>query len=125
MDDATNVGRPPSARKGDPGMSEEIAQRRDEEVAAWHREWQMDRDRRVTELRRNARAVFSAMEGWHRVQGEDDWIRTYEEAEEAYRTGRFLIERLGAERFLEPELMAVLVQLRRGLMGADRGSPSE
>jgi hypothetical protein len=106
-------------------MSEEIAQPSDEELVAWHREWQMDRVRRVAQLRRDARAVFSAMEGWQRVQSEDDWLRTYEEARESYCTGRFLIERLGAERFLEPELMAVLVQLRRGLEGLDGGSPSE
>jgi hypothetical protein len=106
-------------------MSEAIAQRSDAEVEAWYQEWQADRDRRVTQLRRDARAVFSAMEGWQRIQSEDDWMRTFDEAREAYQTGRFLIERLGAERFLEPELMAVLVRLRRGLVGSDGGSPSE
>ena len=106
-------------------MSEAISPCSDAELEAWYQEWQADRDRRVTQLRRDARAVFSAMEGWQRIQSEDDWMRTFEEAREAYRTGRFLIERLGAERFLEPELMAVLFRLRRGLVGADGGSPSE
>lgn len=106
-------------------MSDDIATGSDAEIEAWYQEWQADRDRRITQLRHDARAVFSAMEGWQRVQSEDDWVRAYEEARESYRSGRFLIERLGAERFLEPELMAVLVQLRRGLVGADGGSPSE
>ena len=106
-------------------MSDDIAERGDAEIEAWHDAWLADRAERVTQLRHDARAVFSAMEGWQRVQSEDDWLRTYEEARESYRTGRFLIEHLGAERFLEPELMAVLVQLRRGLVGTEEENASE
>jgi hypothetical protein len=106
-------------------MSDDMTQRSDAEIEAWHDAWLAERAERVTQLRRDARAVFSAIQGWQRVQSEDDWLRTNEEAQESYRTGRFLIERLGAERFLEPELMAVLVQLRRGLVGTDGGDPSE
>lgn len=106
-------------------MSEAIAQSRAGELEAWHDAWLAERTERVTQLRRDARAVFAAVSGWQRVQDEDAWLRTVEEAEEAYRTGRFLIERLGAERYLEPGLMAVLVQLRRGLVGPEGGSASE
>jgi len=106
-------------------MSDDMTEQSDAEIEAWHDAWRADRAERVTQLRHDARAVFSAMQGWQRVQSEDDWLRTYEEARESYRTGRFLIERLGAERFLDPELMAVLVQLRRGLVGTDGESPSE
>ena len=95
------------------------------DVDAMWREWQAERDRRATQLRRDARAVFSAMEGWQRVESAEEWARTCEGAREAYDSGRFLVERLGAERFLEPELMAVLWGLRRGLVGEGGGTASE
>ncbi len=40
-----------------------------------------------------------------------------------YDAGRFLVEQLGAERYLEPRRMAVLLELRRGLVGND-GRPA-
>src|SRR5687767_4315017 len=100
-------------------MSDALAEPTDDEFETALQEWRAQRAERATQLRRDARAVLSAMEGWQRVQSEDDWFRIYEESQEAHRSGRFLLDRLGAERFLEPELMAVLVQLRRGLVGPD------
>jgi hypothetical protein len=44
------------------------------------------------------------------------WQATCEDAAKRYQSGRFLIERLGAERFLDPQLMATLWQLRQGLI---------
>jgi hypothetical protein len=38
-----------------------------------------------------------------------------QKAKVEYTSGRFIIEQLGAERFLEPKLMATLVQLRQEL----------
>lgn len=35
-----------------------------------------------------------------------------EDARERYQSGRFLLERLGAERVLDPQLLATLSQLR-------------
>ena len=92
--------------------------------AAW-REWQAERDRRSARLRHDARAVWRAMEGWQRVGTEEEWLRTVEESRDAYRSGRFLVDRLGAERFLEPELMAVLWGLRRGLVEEGGGTAAE
>jgi hypothetical protein len=68
------------------------------------------------ELRDQARAHLAAVKGRCGVRGEEDWERIFVEANAKYASGRFLIERLGAERFLEPELMATLTQLRKDLL---------
>jgi hypothetical protein len=57
-----------------------------------------------------------AMQGWDRLRSPEEWHQMGVEAREHYRSGRFVIERLGAERFLEPQLMATLWQLRQSLM---------
>src|SRR5262245_17509166 len=89
------------------------------------RQQALDRDdQRYQRLRRNARAVFPALEGWREVATEHSWERICEHSREAYQSGRFLLERLGAERYLEPQLMALLWQLRQGLLkeGEDRSA---
>jgi hypothetical protein len=70
------------------------------------------------ELRKSARAVMRAMQGWGEVRAEAEWQATCADARERYESGRFLLERLGAERFLDPQLMATLWQLRQDLMEA-------
>jgi hypothetical protein len=74
--------------------------------------------RRYTQLLWDARAVMRAMQGWHAIDRntEAGWRQACEEARERYHSGRFLIEHLGAERFLEPHLMAILWQLRQTLI---------
>ena len=67
-------------------------------------------------LRRNARAVYRAVEGWSGVKSPDEWEKVCSESNTAYRSGHFLIERLGAERFLDPALMATLWGLRQNLL---------
>jgi hypothetical protein len=52
-----------------------------------------------------------------RVASEQDWLRIVEESREAYESGAFLLERLGAERYLEPKLMANILALRQRLLG--------
>jgi hypothetical protein len=56
------------------------------------------------------------MEGWPRVASEEDWLRIIEERGEAYESGGFLLERLGAERYLDPKLMATILTLRQRLL---------
>ena len=55
------------------------------------------------------------MRGWFGAPSIGAWRETCAKAERAYRSGRFLIERLGAERYLTPELTATLWRRRRGL----------
>src|SRR5262249_46195875 len=71
---------------------------------------------RQERLRTDARAAFRAMEGWAQVKDEAAWLAIVDEADEALATGHFLVSRLGAERHLDPELMAALIVLRRRLI---------
>jgi hypothetical protein len=57
-----------------------------------------------------------AFEGWGQIHSVEEWQATCEDAAKRYRSGRFLLKRLGAERFLDPQLMATLWQLRQGLL---------
>src|SRR5687768_8990521 len=85
-----------------------VDQQRPDVDAHWaaHR---ADLERRRTQIGRDARAVFRAMEGWD-THGrlEEDWVKTCQRSHEEYDSGRFLIERLGAERFMDPALMATI-----------------
>ena len=81
--------------------------------------WQQDvteRDAGFEQLRRDAQAVFRAMEGWQSVRTPEDWQNVVEDAGPDHCSGRFLLERLGAERHLDPRLMATLWTLRRDLL---------
>jgi hypothetical protein len=69
------------------------------------------------ELRDQAQAILAAVKGRRGVQREEDWQKIFQQAKVNYESGRFLIQQLGAERYLEPELMATVAQLRRGLLG--------
>jgi hypothetical protein len=77
-------------------------------------------ERRLTErherLMTDARAAHRAMDGWGSVTSREDWERTVAQASEEYQRGAFLIDQLGAERHLDPTLMAVLLMLRRRLI---------
>jgi hypothetical protein len=84
-----------------------------------------EKQQRVSRLRRDARADFRAMEGWQRVTSPEAWQETCREAGEDYRSGGFLIERLGAHRHLDPELMATLWGLRQELVSEGAGTAAE
>ena len=97
---------PSVQRNPDPDPeTEAYASRREAELNAQHQE-----------LRDQARATLAAVKGHGRVQSEQDWQRICSQAKINYESGRFLIEKLGAHRYLEPELMATLAQLRRDLL---------
>jgi hypothetical protein len=91
----------------------------DQARADLEREFQAARQadqERSKQLRWEARAVMRAMQGWRDVRTVEEWQAACEDAHERYESGRFLLERLGAERFLDPQLMATLWQLRQGLI---------
>lgn len=81
------------------------------------------RDRQFELLRRDAQAVFRVVEGWPFIRDRESWQQVVDESAAAYQSGRFLIERLGAERYLDPTLMATLLMLRRELL-AESGASS-
>jgi hypothetical protein len=76
-------------------------------------------------LMTDARAVFRALDGWQRVRDADASQATVRTAAEDLESGGFLIDRLGGERYVDPELIAALLVLRRKLIdeyGADSGA---
>jgi hypothetical protein len=56
------------------------------------------------------------MDGWARVENADAWHAMVAKAADDLNSGGFLVDRLGAERYLDPELMAALLVLRRRLI---------
>src|SRR5918999_3725589 len=93
--------------------------KRDDGSTDWEL-FQAEFERRLAErherLRRDARAVYRAVEGWATVKTQDAWEETVRKAAADLDSGGFLIERLGAERHLDPTLLAVLLVLRRRLV---------
>ncbi len=90
-----------------------------EEVAtaeAFERRIQEENNAQFQELRDQARAVIAAVKGSRAIRRPEDWEGMFRKAKIEYASGRFIVERLGAERLLEPELMATLVQLRQDLL---------
>jgi hypothetical protein len=67
-------------------------------------------------LARDAHASWRAMEGWGNVTTQEEWQAAVVQADEDYDSGQFLLSRLGAQRYLDPPLMAVLLSLRRRLI---------
>jgi hypothetical protein len=91
----------------------------EQERADLEREFQAARQadhQQYQELRKHARAMVRAFEGWGQIHSVEEWQAACDDAAKRYQSGRFLLERLGAERFLDPQLMATLWQLRQGLL---------
>lgn len=97
----------------------------DEDINTRVRHWQEERDAGVRQLRHDARACYSAVEKWGHIHSVEEWQETVTTAHERYGAGRFLIERLGAERYLDPELMATVWQLRQRLAEQTGGTVAE
>ncbi len=72
-----------------------------------------ERKRKARELVDSGWGYHRAMEGWGKVGSREEWEQTLAVAGSDLHRGRFLIETLGAERYLEPEVVAVLLTLRR------------
>jgi hypothetical protein len=60
------------------------------------------------ELRDQAQALLAAVKESRAVGGPKGWEAIFRKAKIGYQSGRFIIEQLGAERYLEPSLMATL-----------------
>jgi hypothetical protein len=86
------------------------------DIEKYNAEYQRALTERQQRLIREAQPVLRAMEGWRGIEGAADWERAVCKADEAIVSGSFLIERLGGARFLDPELMAVLLVLRGHLI---------
>jgi len=83
----------------------------------------IEQNQQYKELTDNAQAILRAVKGWQSVRSEEQWAEITAKAAEDYRTGRFLIEELGARSVLDPKQMAVLSQLRARL--AEQHDPND
>jgi hypothetical protein len=83
---------------------------------AFQRRVQEENNAAFQELRDQAQAVIAAVKGSRAIRRPEDWEGMFRKAKVEYASGRFIVERLGAERLLEPELMATLIQLRQDLL---------
>ena len=87
-----------------------------ESAEDFERRVQKENNAQFEELRQQAQATFAAMKGNRALRRPEDWEAMFRKAQLDYQSGQFLLQRLGAERLLEPELMATLAQLRRELL---------
>jgi hypothetical protein len=106
-------------------MSHEVAPRTIDARAVAEDAERAEKRRRVAAMRREAQSVFGAIDGWSRVQSQEEWLAVYQQASRDYLSGRFLIERLGASSYLDPDLMATLWGLRQALVADGRGTTAE
>ena len=83
-----------------------------ETAEAFEHRVQEENNAQFQELRDQARATLAAVKGSRAIRKPEDWVEIFRKAKVSYQSGRFLIQQLGAERVLEPEVMATLAQLR-------------
>jgi hypothetical protein len=94
----------------------EPALRQDLAAEAHERRVGAELNAQYEELRDQAQALFAAVKGRRGIRSDADWQAVFKQAKIDQDSGRFIIERLGAQRFLEPELMATLALLRKELL---------
>ena len=68
------------------------------------------------ELRRQAQGIFEAIRGRRGATTEAYWEAAFAKAHIDYASGKFLIQRLGADRQLDLPLVATLTLLRQGIL---------
>jgi hypothetical protein len=74
-------------------------------------------------LKDDARAIYGEVVGLPGVRSPEKWAELLEKAGDDIGNGRFIVRQLGAERYLDPETVAVLITLRQNLL-ADIPKPS-
>lgn len=67
-------------------------------------------------LKDDANAIYGAVKGMPGVRNTKKWVEILEKAGDEIGNGRFLVRYLGAERYLEPETVAVLITFRQSLI---------
>ncbi len=89
-------------------------------------DWLAQRKIKIRSLKAKAKSLYRAIQGWQDVRSEQDWMAVCEDAGVEYYSGRFLLEQLGAERYLDPKLLATLWILRNEMIeGLLDPSPAE
>lgn len=84
---------------------------------------QREHDEQFVALRRRAQGLFTALKGRTGIRTPEEMDKVLERTRVDFDTGAFLVERLGASRYLDPELTCVLIRLRNDLL-AEIGNPT-
>lgn len=87
-----------------------------ESAEAHEQRVQQELDEQHQILMRQAKGTFAAIKGRRGASTEEYWKQAFSEAKIDYISGKFLIERLGAERQLDLQLVATITQLRQELL---------
>lgn len=77
---------------------------------------QAEHDEQYRALRLRAQGLFTALKGRTGIRTPEEMEKLAEKSRVDYDSGTFLVERLGAGRFLDPQLTCVLVRLRDDLL---------
>lgn len=88
----------------------------DRRFAVYKAEYERRIAERRAKLMSDMRQASRAMDGWARVENFEAWQAMVEQAAADLESSTFLIDRLGGERYLDPEMVAVLLVLRRRLI---------
>ena len=83
----------------------------------------IEMDTQFVRLKDESRTIYGLTKGRPGVRSPQKWAEMLEKAGEEIGNGKFLVRCLGAERYLEPETVAVLITLRQNLI-AELGKPS-
>src|SRR5262245_18082140 len=77
---------------------------------------QLELNEQHRELMRQARGIFSSVKGRRGAATPEYWLKELENAQKEYESGQFLVDRLGADRQLDLQLVATLTRLRQHLI---------
>jgi hypothetical protein len=97
-----------------------------EEFEVRQREREERRDRTYRRLMLDAQACARSMHYSPQLDSSEEWEATVEKALVDYRSGRALMDQLGADRLLDPPTAGMLLAIRRGLIEeTNAASPAE
>ena len=80
-------------------------------------------DAQFARLKDESRAIYGLVRGRPGVRSPQKWASLLEKAGDEIGNGKFLVRQLGAENYLAPETVAVLITLRQNLI-AELDKPS-
>jgi hypothetical protein len=80
--------------------------------------WRAERRERGRQVMQAARRTWAAMEGWDRVETQEQWERLRDQSVEDWESGATLITMLGGERYIEPERAALCLTLWQDFLDA-------
>ena len=76
----------------------------------------IEMDTQFARLKDESRTIYGLTKGRPGVRSPQKWAEMLEKAGDEIGNGKFLVRYLGAERYLEPETVAVLITLRQNLI---------